>query len=47
MTTTKTGTVDCVSLGRDGAYTLTVSGQSGIDPTSITQVSAATGGDGS
>jgi len=46
-TTTKTGTVDSVSLGRDGAYTLTVSGQSGIDPTSITQVSAATGGDGS
>jgi flagellar basal-body rod modification protein FlgD len=39
-TTSKTGTVDSVTLGRDGAYTLTVSGQSGIDPTSITQVSA-------
>jgi flagellar basal-body rod modification protein FlgD len=43
-TQTKTGTVDSVTLSRDGAYTLTVSGQSGIDPTSITQVAAAGGG---
>jgi flagellar basal-body rod modification protein FlgD len=46
-TTTKTGTVDSVSLGHDGSYTLTVSGQSGIDPTTITQVSAAGGDSGS
>jgi flagellar basal-body rod modification protein FlgD len=37
-TTTKSGTVESVSIGRDGAYTLTVSGTSGIAPTSITQV---------
>ena len=43
-THTKTGTVDSVALGHDGAYTLTVSGQSGIDPTSITQVAAAGAG---
>jgi flagellar hook assembly protein FlgD len=37
-TQTKSGTVESVSMGRGGAYTLTVSGTSGIDPTSITQV---------
>jgi flagellar basal-body rod modification protein FlgD len=37
-TQTKSGTVESVSMGRDGAYTLTVSGTSGVDPTSITQV---------
>src|SRR3954451_13756111 len=37
-TTTKSGTVEAVALGKDGTYTLTVSGTTGIDPTSITQV---------
>ena len=37
-TQTKSGTVESVSMGKDGAYTLTVSGTTGIDPTSITQV---------
>src|SRR3954464_6550520 len=37
-TTTKSGTGEAVALGKDGTYTLTVSGTTGIDPTSITQV---------
>jgi flagellar basal-body rod modification protein FlgD len=32
------GTVENVSLGLDGTVKLTISGKSGIDPTSITQV---------
>jgi flagellar basal-body rod modification protein FlgD len=36
--TIKSGTVESVALGHDGAYTLTISGQAGIDPTSITSV---------
>jgi flagellar basal-body rod modification protein FlgD len=35
---TLTGTVESVSMRKDGSYTLTISGQAGIDPTSITQV---------
>ena len=35
---TAAGTVQSVSLGHDGTYTLTVDGQSGIDPTLITEV---------
>ena len=34
------GTVESVSMGRDGTYKLTISGTSGIDPTSIHEVSA-------
>lgn len=34
----QTGTVQSVGKDKDGAPTLTVAGQSGIDPTSITQV---------
>ena len=37
-TNTLSGKVESVSMGADGAYTLTVSGQSGIDPTSIKSV---------
>jgi flagellar basal-body rod modification protein FlgD len=37
-TATSTGTVESVSMGRDGTYTLTVSGVAGIKPESITQV---------
>ena len=35
---TKTGTVESVSMFKDGSYRLTISGDAGIDPTSITQV---------
>jgi flagellar basal-body rod modification protein FlgD len=35
---TKTGTVESIALGKDGTYKLTISGDAGIDPTSITQV---------
>ena len=35
------GTVESVSLGHDGAYTLTVSGRAGVDPTSIKSIAAA------
>jgi flagellar basal-body rod modification protein FlgD len=35
---TKTGTVESIHLAKDGAYKLTISGDAGIDPTSITQV---------
>jgi flagellar basal-body rod modification protein FlgD len=34
----QTGKVDSVATSKDGTPTLTVAGQSGIDPTSITQV---------
>jgi flagellar basal-body rod modification protein FlgD len=37
-TATVSGTVESVSMGRDGTYTLTVSGIAGIKPESITQV---------
>jgi flagellar basal-body rod modification protein FlgD len=37
-TQTLSGTVESVAMGHDGNYTLTVSGKSGIDPTSITSV---------
>jgi flagellar basal-body rod modification protein FlgD len=37
-TATATGTVDSVSLAKDGSYTLTISGTAGIKPESITQV---------
>ena len=37
-TATLSGTVESVSMGRDGTYTLTVSGVAGIKPESITQV---------
>jgi flagellar hook assembly protein FlgD len=37
-TATKAGTVEAVSMGKDGAYTMTVSGEAGIKPESITQV---------
>ena len=36
--TTLSGTVESVAMGADGTYTLTVSGKSGIDPTSIKSV---------
>ena len=36
--TTLSGTVESVAMGTDGTYTLTVSGKSGIDPTSIKSV---------
>jgi flagellar basal-body rod modification protein FlgD len=35
---TKTGTVESIALAKDGTYKLTISGDAGIDPTSITQV---------
>jgi flagellar basal-body rod modification protein FlgD len=35
---TASGTVQSISIGHDGNYTLTIDGQSGIDPTLITQV---------
>jgi hypothetical protein len=35
---TKTGTVEAVALGHDGNYKLNISGDAGIDPTTITQV---------
>jgi flagellar basal-body rod modification protein FlgD len=35
---TLSGTVESVSMRKDGSYTLTISGQAGIDPMSITQV---------
>jgi len=35
---TKTGTVESIHLAKDGTYKLTISGDAGIDPTSITQV---------
>ena len=35
---TKTGTVESITLAKDGTYKLTISGDAGIDPTSITQV---------
>ena len=35
---TAAGKVDSVSIGHDGNYTLTIDGQSGIDPTLITEV---------
>jgi flagellar basal-body rod modification protein FlgD len=34
----QTGTVESVATAKDGTTTLTIAGQSGIDPTSITQV---------
>jgi hypothetical protein len=37
-TQTKSGTVESVSLAGDGTYTLTISGQSGIKPETITKV---------
>jgi flagellar basal-body rod modification protein FlgD len=37
-TNTLTGTVESVSLGKDGSYTMTISGTTGIKPESITQV---------
>jgi flagellar basal-body rod modification protein FlgD len=36
--TTATGTVDGLDLGKDGKTTLSIAGQLGIDPTSITSV---------
>lgn len=36
--TTATGTVDGLDLGKDGKTTLSVAGQLGIDPTSVTSV---------
>ena len=35
---TKTGTVESVSMAKDGSYTLTISGTAGIKPDTITQV---------
>ncbi len=39
--TVASGTVEGVSLGHDGAYTLTVSGRAGIDPSSIKTIATA------
>ena len=36
--TAVSGTVDGMNLGKDGAATLSVAGQTGVDPTSITSV---------